>query len=124
MNSRLLTPFLFVGSLALACLPQPKPAADAKAPAVARKKSPDDQPLATTLDVSVAGDSARGSAPGTVRFALHVTNTTPKSVELDFPNGQTHDFVVLDSSGRELWRWSRARMFTQTVQNRLLGSRE
>ncbi|HKG93647.1 MAG TPA: BsuPI-related putative proteinase inhibitor [Gemmatimonadaceae bacterium] len=125
MNSRILAPILFLGSLTFACLPQPKGAADAKpAAATSRKKSPGDQPLATTFDVSVAGDSAGRPGPGIVRFALHITNTTTRQLELDFPNGQTHDFVVLDSAGQELWRWSRGRMFTQTVQNRLVGSRE
>ncbi|MBC8086247.1 MAG: hypothetical protein H7Z40_03215 [Phycisphaerae bacterium] len=59
-----------------------------------------------------------------VHFTLAVQNGTNKQVELDFPNGRTHDFVVLDESGREVWRWSASRMFTQAVQNRLLDSRD
>ncbi len=53
-----------------------------------------------------------------------VSRSKVRSVEIDFPNGQTHDFVVLDSSGHELWRWSNGRMFTQALQNKLLGSTE
>ena len=59
-----------------------------------------------------------------VRFALHVTNAMKKHVELAFPNGQTHEFVVVDSAGREIWRWSNSRLFTQAVQNKLLSSGE
>ena len=59
-----------------------------------------------------------------VRFALRITNEAKKHVELTFPNGQTHEFVVVDSVGREVWRWSSARLFTQSVQNRLLSSEE
>ena len=59
-----------------------------------------------------------------VRFALRVTNETKKHVELSFPNGQTHEFVVVDSVGREVWRWSSTRLFTQAVQNKLLSSGE
>ena len=59
-----------------------------------------------------------------VHFSLAVQNGTAKQVELSFPDGRTHDFVVLDESGREVWRWSEKRMFTQTMQNRLLDSRD
>ena len=57
-------------------------------------------------------------------LSLHVTNVADHSLELDFPNGQTHDFVVFDSAGREVWRWSTGRMFTQALQNKLLSSSE
>lgn len=59
-----------------------------------------------------------------VRMALHVSNNSRKSVELTFPSGQTYDFVVLDSVGRELWRWSEGRLFTQALRNKLLSSGE
>jgi hypothetical protein len=69
--------------------------------------------LAATLDVKVQNG---------VQFALRVTNNTPAKLELLFPNGQTHDFVVVDSLGREVWRWSEGRMFTQVLQNRVLDT--
>ena len=56
-----------------------------------------------------------------VRFDLRVVNTTPKSVEVNFASGQAYDFVVVDSIGREVWRWSTDRIFTQSVRNKLLG---
>jgi hypothetical protein len=59
-----------------------------------------------------------------VRFTLHVTNVSDHAVELNFPNGQTHDFVVVDSLGREVWRWSTGRMFTQALRTSLLGANE
>jgi hypothetical protein len=59
-----------------------------------------------------------------VQFALHVTNQGRKHVEVAFPNGQTHEFVVVDSLGREVWRWSESRLFTQALQNKLLGGGE
>ena len=61
-------------------------------------------------------DTARGN----VRFAIEVANDSPKRVELNFPTGRTHDFVVLDASGHEVWRWSNGRLFTQVMQNKLL----
>jgi hypothetical protein len=57
-----------------------------------------------------------------VRFALNVHNVGNKYVELSFPTGKSYDFVVVDSSGREVWHWSDGRMFTQGVQNKQLGT--
>ena len=45
-------------------------------------------------------------------------------VELRFPNGRTHDFYVKDASGKEVWRWSKSRMFTQGVQNKLVKAKD
>lgn len=61
---------------------------------------------------------------GTVRFAIEVANDSRKKVELNFPDGLTHDFVVMDAGGREVWRWSHGRMFTQAMQNRLLEAHD
>lgn len=61
---------------------------------------------------------------GEVRFAIEVANDSRKNVELDFPDGRTHDFIVLDEAGREVWRWSTGRMFTQGMQNHLLGAHD
>jgi hypothetical protein len=77
--------------------------------------------LGTTLDVNV---NARDVNEESVKFALHVGNNTKKMIELRFPNGQTHEFVVLDSTGKEMWRWSSGRMFTQAMRNKLLKGRE
>jgi hypothetical protein len=69
--------------------------------------------IASALDVRIGDD---------VRFSFHVTNTSAKRVELRFPSGQTHDITVFDTHGREVWRWSRGRMFTQSMQNKVLGA--
>lgn len=76
------------------------------------------EPLAASLDVSIKPGARE------VQFALHVTNRADKNVELMFPSGQTHDFVVKDDAGREVWRWSEGRMFTQALQSKLLGGSE
>lgn len=68
--------------------------------------------LASSLDVSVGAE---------VVLALHVTNTSGEPLEVRFVSGQTHDFAVLDSTGREVWRWSADRMFTQALQTRTIA---
>lgn len=68
-------------------------------------------PLATALDVNVDEE---------VRFEFAVINASKRKLELNFAGGQTHELVVVDANGREVWRWSEGRMFTQSVQNRVL----
>ncbi len=59
-----------------------------------------------------------------VEFKLDVRNNTVHMVELRFADGRTHDFVVQDESGKEVWRWSSERMFTQAIQNQLVKGKE
>lgn len=108
---RITVPLLAAAGLVFACGPRtPSPVATARPKAGADK--------GVTSHVMV--DTANGS----VHFAIQVANDSPKRVELTFPDGQTHDFAVLDSAGREVWRWSRGRLFTQGIQNRLLDAND
>jgi hypothetical protein len=113
MRSRLLVLLLCAGALVLACGPR---AHSNEASATASHATDNSgRVLATSLNVSVE----RG-----VQFAFHVTNNTEKGIELRFPSSQTHDFIVLDSIGREVWRWAGERMFTSAMQTKMLGARE
>jgi hypothetical protein len=73
------------------------------------------QSLASSFDVNVKNG---------VQFNLRVNNNTGKMTELRFRDGMTHDFVVLDESGKEVWRWSNGRMFTQAMQAKLVKSND
>ena len=44
-------------------------------------------------------------------------------LELRFPDGQTHDFVVVDFAGKEVWKWSEGRMFTSAMRSTTLKGR-
>lgn len=129
MNIRIVLALVFAGALAFACSPRSHAASEPAALASAlpfRTTDIGDRPhkrvrearasakLDSHFDVTVA--------PRAIRFALGVKNVGVKHVELTFPNGQSYDFVVVDSVGREIWRWSRGRMFTQGVQNKQLGA--
>jgi len=108
MRLRYVFPLLVAAALALAyASPSPSHPYDS-----ARRRAVRDT-IAASLDVHV-GDE--------VKFSFHVTNSSSKRVELRFPSGQTHDVVVLDPQGREIWRWSRGRMFTQSMQNKVLAA--
>ena len=139
MNTRLIISLLCAGALAFACGPRshseapttlasalPIPAlhhADTAAPAAEHPRAVTSKhagakpaKIDTKLNVSVASHD--------VRLALDVKNVGGKHAELTFPSGQSYEFVVVDSVGREVWRWSSRRMFTQGVQNKQLGSGE
>ena len=83
-----------------------------------------DTAATTHADVKLASHLNVDVEQSEVRFALDVTNVSSKHAELDFPSGQAYDIVVVDSIGREVWRWTKGRMFTQSVQNKQLGGGE
>lgn len=131
MNVRtLLIPLLCVGAIALACGPRAHSQASLVSLNLAKRTTPPRPQQQTPVRkkesnvTKVTPNFAVQVDRGTLRFALDVTNVGKKNVELTFPDGQTHDFAVLDSAGREVYRWSASRMFTQSVQNRTIESGE
>lgn len=52
-----------------------------------------------------------------VRFALRLTNHAGRDRVLPFSTGQIYDFWVT-AEGREVWRWSDDRSFTQALTER------
>jgi len=58
-----------------------------------------------------------------VEFRLDVRNNTNRMLELRYPTGKTHDFIVQDAAGKEVWRWSKDRMFTSGIQNKLVKAK-
>ena len=59
-----------------------------------------------------------------VRLTLEVPNPGEEAVDVEFPDGQTHDFAVEDAAGRVVWRWSEGRLFTQGIQTKVLRAGE
>jgi hypothetical protein len=111
MSTRLVPLLLLAAAVAFACGPR----LHSKESAPGHRRSADAPAIGASLDVTVKDR---------VDFALRVTNNADKRLELNFPSGQTHDIVVLDQAGQEVWRWSQGRMFTQALQNRVLASDE
>ena len=146
MITRILIPLLLVGAVALACgsrshsdaaatptdqsvrqtgTPTATPSAThsltpiaASAPTVAKHAGTPPQ-LAPLKSAFIVRAEARA-----IHFSLDLTNASKKNFELEFPSGQEYDFTVLDSSGREVYRWGKERMFTQSLQNHILGGGE
>jgi hypothetical protein len=110
MHNRLILPLLCAASVAFVAAPFSH---DEKAIASVRRHSEEmTAPIVTTFDITRENNDAQK-----LNFALHVTNNTTKMLELRFPDGQTHDFVVKDFAGKEVWRWSEGRMFTSAMRS-------
>lgn len=109
-------PLPFVGGEALATI---RPGADGKGTGHAPAHAP--RAPRSRADTTVGAALTVRTEDG-VRFALAVANPGSHRVELTFPDGRTREFVVYDAAGREVWRWSRGRLFTQTIQNKMLAS--
>jgi hypothetical protein len=145
MNTRLIISLLCAGALAFACGPRSRSRAPAalaiSLPTTGSISTTTPTPTLTTVANTPAVRVRRRDAVSTaqvkltskldvavstheVRFALVVTNVGDKHAELNFPSGKSYDFVVVDSAGREVWRWAQGRMFTQSVQNQQLGARD
>jgi len=130
MHNRFVVPGLCAAALIYACGPwmhsQSAPVAEAAPLAAAgglpaaRHVTPatDHAPatVLTTFDVRRDGHA--------LALSLHVINNTSHVVELRFPNARTHDFTVVDAHGTPVWRWSRGRIFTQTMQTRTIASHD
>ena len=111
MLPRIIVPLLATAVLVFACSPR------ATSPVSSTRPR-------TSVEHGVVSHVMVDTTRGQVRFAIEVSNDSRKRVELNFADGLTHDFVVLDAAGREVWRWSAGRMFTQGMQNRLLEAHD
>ena len=113
MKGRITFGLICAAVLAFACGPRPSTGDAANGTHASRAKAaPANGPaLVSTLNVVVKNG---------VAMAFKVVNSGAKRLEVNFPSGKTHEVVVLDSLGREVYRWSEGRMFTQSLQNRVL----
>ena len=132
MVSRLLIPMVLTGALALACGPRSHSEASSRNSALTSRNMTDDTGRARAAerarrarsDGTIVPTLAIDTAGESVRFSLAMENAGNKTVEMHFPDGQTHDIVVLDSAGREVWRWAEGRMFTQAHKTEVVPGGE
>lgn len=58
-----------------------------------------------------------------VKLRLQVTNEAREEIRLQFKESQRFDFILGDSEGKEVWRWSEGQMFAQVLGEEILGPR-
>ena len=135
MNTRILIPLLLAGAVALACGSRSHP--DASAAPTDKSVRHSGTPAASVPRDTVALGAGTPAAVAplksafivraearAIHFSLNLTNSSRKNLELEFPSGQEYEFAVMDSTGREVYRWGKERMFTQSLQNRLIDGGE
>lgn len=114
MENRLVITSLCAAALVYACGPWVH--SQTANSSAANHSSETRQSTARKLPPTVATELDLARIGSRVDFALRVTNNTKKTVELRFADARTHDFAVLDSTGKTVWRASAGRLFTQTMQ--------
>ena len=78
----------------------------------------------TDGDISASVRVDADAASQRMTFSLTLRNGSGRAIDVAFPSGKTHEFVVLDAAGREVWRWSDGRLFTQLMQSRMVGANQ
>jgi hypothetical protein len=133
MDRRLAVPPLLAAAAVVYACGAPLPHLDGQPLALLQRGHAASAEPASRVRVSpkphARGDTAVGAeltvrTTAGVEFALSVANPSKHRVELSFPDGRTRDFAVYDAAGHEVWRWSRGRMFTQTMQNKLIAAQD
>jgi len=56
-----------------------------------------------------------------IEATFSVRSATEVPVRVTFNSGQSYDFRLLNSEGKELWRWSSGRMFAMVIIEKELG---
>ena len=56
-----------------------------------------------------------------VNIEFCVFNRTGEEITLYFRNAQRYDFTIEDEEGKEIWRWSKDRMFAMVLGEEILG---
>ena len=73
-------------------------------------------------DGAGTADAVGRGEPVTLRLVLH--NRGAALRQLQCPSALTFDVRIVAPGGREIWRWSRGRMFAQMVTDIVVGSGE
>lgn len=59
-----------------------------------------------------------------VHFVIRLSNNTDSGKNIEFRTSQKYEIYVMNSQGKEVYRYSKGRMFTQAIENVHLPSGE
>ena len=75
--------------------------------------TPPPAPADLQVSLELGGETYSRGEP--VEMSLTITNTDQDEAVLSFSDGLRYDFVAVDGDGREVWRWSDGKLFTQVL---------
>jgi hypothetical protein len=73
------------------------------------------------LSLFMSTDKAIYKVGEPITLSLQLVSRTQEEVRLEFSDSQRYDFVIRDSAGREVWRWSRDQVFAQVLGTEIIG---
>ena len=79
---------------------------------------------AQEVSFTMALDAAHYDAGATLSARLTLRSSSPDPILLNFPSGQSFDFVIRNDNGDTVYSWSAARTFAQIVRNETFGPGE
>ena len=72
-----------------------------------------DEPLTAELSIDSLPIGVPYGEP--LPMTLSITNTSDRQIERTYSGGQRYDFVVLDGTGTEVWRWAHDMLFIAAI---------
>jgi hypothetical protein len=122
---RALSILVLLAQPGVACSEPTSRSPEAASPAAGREsaarqsRDPAEPARPVTVELELIGTHGAGqrtfAGRAPIRLRLTLRNPSEHEVALSFTSGRTHDAVVVDRAGREVWRWSEGRQFTQVL---------
>lgn len=78
---------------------------------------------AFTTEKALAEVSVREEKKGGLHMELKLTNLSDHEICLEHRSGQSYDFTLTDTDGKELYRWSNGMAFTQALTSVVIPAR-
>ena len=66
--------------------------------------------------ISISTAKSAYSLGETVKMSVKYTNISSEAISTYYPSGQKFEFIVKDENRKEVWRWSRGKMFIMSIQ--------
>ena len=77
--------------------------------------------ISMNYGISMTTDKMSYSVGESIVMTLKIFNYTEEDVVFHFNTSQRYDFIIEDEKGKEIWCWSKERMFAMVLGEETLG---